>query len=56
MVGEFFQQSLRTRLIDAKVVFDAPRYIPPPPPPEPEPAPGLAPLVDWFRELFPTPR
>ena len=56
MVGEFFQQSLRTRLIDAKVVFDAPRYTPPPPPPEPEPVPGLAPLVDWFRELFPTRR
>jgi penicillin-binding protein 1A len=51
MVGEFFQQSLRTRLIDSKLVFDAPRYVPPAPAAF---EPALAPVIDWFRSLLPS--
>jgi penicillin-binding protein 1A len=36
MVGEFFQQSLRARLIDARAEFAIPRPRPAPPPPQHE--------------------
>ena len=39
MVGEFFQQSLRSRLIDARVEFAIPRPRPAPPPPPQHRAP-----------------
>ncbi|MEO8653025.1 MAG: transglycosylase domain-containing protein [Ramlibacter sp.] len=39
IVGDFFQQSLKAKAIDAKARFDAPR-LPPPPPPAPETVPG----------------
>ena len=36
MVGEVFQQALRSRLLDQNAEFDIPRSRPPPPPPSPD--------------------
>lgn len=36
MVGEVFQQALRSRLLDQNAEFDIPRSRPPPPPPPPD--------------------
>jgi penicillin-binding protein 1A len=59
MVGEFFQQTLRSRWIDPNVEFaiPRPRYVPPPPPPDrPRPMPpqdALGGIINgFFGRLF----
>jgi penicillin-binding protein 1A len=47
IVGDFFQQSLRGKVIDAQARFDVPQNASAPPP---EPA---GPVSDWFNSLFP---
>ncbi len=46
MVGEFFQQSLRTRVIDARSRFAAPMMV------VPDPVDPAQALGDWFSSLF----
>jgi penicillin-binding protein 1A len=53
MVGDVFQQALRSRWLDQNAEFDIPRRRPPPPkPPGPPEAPPNSPLVDMVNGLI----
>ena len=52
MVGEVFQQALRSRLLDQNAEFDIPRPRRQPPPPPPEPQRRQNPLSELVNGLF----